>query len=115
MIQKKYYNQELEDWCQLFDSFNETRFLDRVKSTGILTNPFRFNIYLKRRMPDKSLKHVHTWKDTLPDPDDIANIFGGGEAIIDFEVLPGRYSGNKKRGIRVIMGIAEGYEKEKAK
>jgi hypothetical protein len=113
MIQEKYYNTELEDWCELIDCCSESRFLERVKSTGILTHPYRFNIYLRRRMPDKTLKHVHTWKNALPDPEDIGITFGGGEAVIDFEVLPGRYSGNKKRGIRVIMWFHESYDEKK--
>ncbi|MBN1130674.1 MAG: hypothetical protein JXA71_16925 [Chitinispirillaceae bacterium] len=106
-------NDDLENWCELIDCENETRFLERVKSTGILTHPYHFNIYLRRRMPDKSLKHVHTWKNTLPDPDDIGITFGGGKAVIDFEVLPGRYGGNKKRGIRVVMWFHESYDEKK--
>ena len=113
MIQEKYYNSELEAWCDIIDCCNESRFFERIKSTGILTRPYRFNIYLRKRMLDKTLKHVHTWKNTLPDPEDIGITFGGGEAVIDFEVLPGRYSGNKKRGIRVIMWFHESYDEKK--
>ena len=113
MIKENYYNTELEDWCEMIDCCNDSRFLERVKVTGILTHPYRFNIYLRRRMPDKTLKHVHTWKNELPDPEQIGITFGGGEAVIDFEVLPGRYSGNKKRGIRAVMWFHESYDEKK--
>lgn len=114
MTEETYYNNDLENWCQEIDLADPTLdFYRRVKSTGIFTFPYHFNIYLRRRMPDKSLKHVHTWKDELPDPHEIGCTFGSGDAIIDFEVLPGRYSGKKKRGIRAVLSFADTYDQFK--
>ena len=64
-------------------------------------------------MPDKSLKCVARWKDELPDSHEIGCTFGSGEAIIDFEVLPGRFSGKKKQGVRAKIIFGESYDKFK--
>ena len=45
------------------------------------------------------------WKNAVPDLDDRGEAFGSGvnEAIIDFEILFGRNSGKKKKGIRTTI------------
>jgi hypothetical protein len=116
MTEEKYYNTDLENWCQDIDLADPSNdFYRRVKLTGIITFPYHFNIYLRKRMPDKKLQHVATWKDELPDTHEIGCTFGSGEAIIDFEVLPGRYRGKKKCGIRAILRFGESYDEHKRK
>jgi hypothetical protein len=39
MIQEKYYNTELEDWCEMIDCCNDSCTLERVKATGIPNTP----------------------------------------------------------------------------
>ena len=113
MATETYRNDDLENWCLDIDPEDDTFLRKRLEATGIFKHPFHFNIYLKKRMPDKSLKHVHTWKDELPDSHEIGCTFGSGEAIIDFEVLPGRFSGKKKQGVRAKIIFAESYDKFK--
>ena len=110
MAQETYRNDKLEDWCLDIDPEDETYLRKRLASTGIFNHPFRFNIYLKKRMPDKSLKHVNIWKDELPNSHEIGCTLGSGEAVIDFEVLPGRFSGRKKRGVRAVIRFGENYD-----
>ncbi len=72
-------------------------FFDRIRATGFMEKPHNFNVYVRRRLPEKSLQHVHTWNNRLPELDEVGYAFGAGDAIIDFEVLFGRNSGKKKR------------------
>ncbi len=80
-------------------------FYERPKATGFYEHPHKFNAYVRRRLPDKSLQHVKTWKNAVPNLDDLGEAFGSGvnEAIIDLEILFGRNSGKKKKGIRMTV------------
>ena len=78
-------------------------FYERVEATGFLDHPHKFYVYVRRRLPDKSLQHVKTWKNALPTPDDVGYAFGGGKAIIDLEILFEKNSGKKKKGIRTTI------------
>jgi hypothetical protein len=83
----------------------EGDFYERLEAAGFMTRPHKFNVYVRRRLPDKSLQHVKMWKNLLPEIDDMGKAFGSGthEAIIDFEILFGRNSGKKKKGIRTTI------------
>jgi hypothetical protein len=113
MSKETYYNTELFNWCTEIDWSGEGDFYERLKPTNIFTHHYHFNIYLRRRLPDKSLQHVRMWKDVLPDIEEIGCIFGGGTAIIDFEVLFGRNRGKKKCGIRAKINFDETMYNEK--
>jgi hypothetical protein len=53
------------------------------------------------------------WKNILPSTEEIGCTFGGGTAIIDFEVLFGRNSGKKKRGIKAKISFDPRYDEKK--
>jgi hypothetical protein len=95
-----------DDWPDsvLAGGYDED-FYERLEATGFYDHPHNFNVYVRRRLPDKSLQHVKTWKNVLPEIDEIAKEFDSGthEAIIDFEILFGRNSGKKKKGIRTTI------------
>jgi hypothetical protein len=113
MTKETYRNDELEDWCLDIDPDNEYFFKKRLEATGIFQHPLHFNIYLKKRLPDNKFQHVALWKDELPNSHEIGCTFGSGEAVIDFEVLPGRYSGKKRRGVRIVHSYGESYDEFK--
>jgi hypothetical protein len=115
MTEETDYSTDLNDWCQEIDPLNEDNFYERLKPTGITTHHYHFNIYLRRRMPGKSLQKVRMWKNELPGIEEIALTFGGGEAILDFEVLYGRKSGKNKRGIRKTLRFHESWNERKRK
>jgi hypothetical protein len=45
--------------------------------------------------------------------DEVGYAFGVGEAIIDLEILFGRNSGKKKKGIRTTINFQESWNYEK--
>ena len=96
---------EQKDRILMLDTDNN--FYERVKATGFLDHPHKFYVYVRRRLPDKSLQHVKTWKNVLPTFDDVGYAFGGGKAIIDLEILFERNSGKKKKGIRTMIPFHE--------
>lgn len=107
---------DFECWCDELDPDGTTRFLERVKSTGIIENPrlHNFYVYLYRRSPyEKRLQHVKRWKNYLPNSEEIGCTLGGGTAVIDFEVLYGRYSGKKKRSKRAVLRFGDCYNQKK--
>jgi hypothetical protein len=98
------FNYCSDDWPDsiLAGGYDED-FYVRLEATGFMARPHKFNVYVRRRLPDKTLQHVKRWKNLLPEIDEIGYAFGEGEAIIDFEVLFGRNSGKKKKGIRTTI------------
>ncbi|MGA2507263.1 MAG: hypothetical protein ABSF80_07290 [Chitinispirillaceae bacterium] len=113
MIEQTDDNNELENWCGQFDSNEEGRFYERIKSAIVSAHHYHFNIYLRRRLPDNSLEKVRMWSDELPDIDVVALAFGGGIAVLDFEVLFGRQSGKKKRAFRQTFRFDESWDEKK--
>ena len=95
-----------DDWPDsvLAGGYDED-FYERLEATGFYDHPHNFNVYVRRRLPDKSLQHVKTWKNAVPNLDDLGEAFGSvvNEAIIDLEILFGRNSGKKKKGIRTTI------------
>ena len=103
-----------DDWPDnvLGDGFDED-FYQRIAGTGFMDHPHKFNVYLRKRLPDKSLQKVRMWKNVLPEIDEVGIAFGAGEAVIDFEILFGRSSGKKKKGIRTVVRFGENYDERK--
>jgi hypothetical protein len=110
-------SEKIEQWCREIDPCGETSFYERVKSTGITKSPNKhsFHVYLRRRLPNWPLQHVKKWDNYLPGIDEIGCTLGKGEAVIDFQVLYGRYTRKKKCSKRVVIRFGEAYEEKKRK
>lgn len=108
--------QKFEDWCRDIDPCDDTNLYERLKTTGITENPHkhRFHIYLRRRYPGSTrLEHVKKWDNALPGIEEIGSTFGAGTAVIDFEVLYGRYNRKKKCSKRTVIRFGDNYEEKK--
>jgi hypothetical protein len=61
------FNNCPDDWSDnvLGGDYDED-FYQRLEATGFYDHPHNFNVYVRRRLPDKFLQHVKTWENVLP-------------------------------------------------